>query len=130
MQRREFLSLSLGFAGLTALSGNTVLANTKTLQFARPENGDLAYINVYYPIVIARRYKQNHPRIVRFEFRVRDRLIDVETTDPYNFRWTPIQADWGQGTFTAQAFAGSGELVWSKTISIIVTNLPPDIRVA
>ena len=129
MQRREFLNLSLGAAGLTALIDTTAFANVKTLRLVRPEQFDLCYIGVSYPVSVERKYKYNHPRIERIEFRIRDRLINTVTNAPYDFTWSPIQADWGQGTFTAQAFSSTGSIIWTKSITITVTNLPPGINV-
>lgn len=97
MNRREFFSLSLGVAGLSAVARTDAFANPKTLLLAQPNNSDLAYINV--------------------------------TTAPYNFRWSPIQADFGQGSLTALAFSGSGAVVWSRSINLFVTNLPSGISV-
>jgi hypothetical protein len=127
MRRREFLTLGLGVAGLTAFTGTTALANDKVLRLLRPMQYDLHYINVSYQVSVERRYRYNYPRIERIEFSIRDRLINTLTTQPYNFSWVPIQADWGQGIFSVNAFSTSGSIVWSKNILITVTNLPPDI---
>jgi len=125
MKRREFLSLSLGVAGLTVLTDTNAYANTKTIRLVRPEPFDLHYIGVTYQAIVERRHKFGYPRIARVEFRMRERLINTLTAEPYNLSWSPIQADFGQGNFTAQAFSGSGNMVWSQTVLITVTNLPP-----
>lgn len=127
MQRREFLTLSLGVAGLTAFTGTPAFANPKTFRLVRPAQFDLHYINVAYPAGVERKYKYGYPWIARIEFRVRGRLITTLTTAPYNFTWVPVQADWGESTFTAQAFSASGNLAWSKSVMIQVTNLPSGI---
>ena len=125
MRRREFLWLSLGAAGLTVLADTAAFANAKTLRLARPMQGDLHYVNVSHQVSVERRYRNGYPRIERIEFRVRDRLINTVPAAPCNFSWVPLQADWGEGTFSATAFSTSGNIVWSKSIQIIVTNLPP-----
>lgn len=130
MQRREFLCLSMGVAGISALADTTALANDKTLRLLRPNAFDLHYIGVSYSVNVERRRAFVYPRITSIEFRIRDRLITTLTAAPYNFSWVPVQADWGQGDFNVKAFAGSGNIVWSKTIPITMTNLPPGVTMS
>jgi hypothetical protein len=127
MWRRDFLKFGLGAAGLTALSATTLPAQEdKWLRMVRPPEGGFCYAEAAYLVDLKRKSRGNYPRIERIEFRRNDRLIETLTQPPYAFYWVPPLTDIGPGTFTATAFqAGTGRVVWSKTVEMYVAQLPP-----
>lgn len=125
MDRRDFLSLGLGAAGLIALSQRSVLAdNGKLLQMVRPPEGAFCYAQTGMRVTVSRKYHRNYPRIARIEFRRSGTLIQTLTETPYDFMWSVPLSALGNGDFSATAFSGSGNVIWSKSVSLLVAQLP------